>query len=101
MDTKVLDFFVFLSRGQHNPSIHRLCTAFPSFILPPYLQLVSRVYHTLDRRGHNILFTAEDMDNKEEEPMCSKSIYLKEQAERKRYELTYFQSYCGLINFVS
>ncbi|XP_049681960.1 tetratricopeptide repeat protein 6 [Accipiter gentilis] len=71
-------------KGQHNPSIHRLCTAFPSFILPPYLQLVSRVYHTLDRRGHNILFTAEDTDNKEEEPMCSKSIYLKEQAERKR-----------------
>ncbi|XP_050753053.1 tetratricopeptide repeat protein 6 [Gymnogyps californianus] len=86
-------------KGQHYPGIHHLCTAFPSFILPPYLQLVSRVYHTLDRRGHNILFTAEDMDNKEEEPMCSKYIYLKEQAERKRYELTYFQSYYDLINF--
>ncbi|XP_075357745.1 tetratricopeptide repeat protein 6 [Mycteria americana] len=71
-------------KGRHYPGIHRLCTAFPSFILPPYLQLVSRVYHTLDRRGHNILFTAEDTDNKEDEPMCSKYIYLKEHAERKR-----------------
>ncbi|XP_075008535.1 tetratricopeptide repeat protein 6 [Calonectris borealis] len=71
-------------KGQHYPGIHRLCTDFPSFILPPYLQLVSRVYHTSDRRGHNILFTAEDMDIKEEESMCSKYIYLKEQAERKR-----------------
>lgn len=100
MDIKILDFFVFLSRGQHYPSIHHLCTAFPSFILPPYLQLVSRVYHTLDRRGHNILFTAEDTDNKEEEATCSKYIYLKEQAERKRYELIYFQSYYDLIKFV-
>ncbi|XP_054683760.1 tetratricopeptide repeat protein 6 isoform X1 [Grus americana] len=71
-------------KSQHYPGIHRLCTAFPSFILPPYLQLVSRVYHTLDRRGHNILFTAEDTDSKEEEPTCSNYIYLKEQAERKR-----------------
>ncbi|CAN0101045.1 unnamed protein product [Bubo scandiacus] len=73
-------------KGQHYPDIHCLCTAFPRFILPPYFQLVSRVFHTLDRRGHNI-FTAEDMDNKEEEPMCSKYIYLKEQAERKRLEI--------------
>lgn len=71
-------------KGQHYQGIHRLCTAFPSFILPPYLQLISRVYHTSDRRGHNILFTAEDTDNKEEEPMCSKYIYLNEEAERKR-----------------
>ncbi|XP_074959502.1 tetratricopeptide repeat protein 6 isoform X3 [Phalacrocorax aristotelis] len=71
-------------KGQHHPGIHRLCTAFPSFILPPYLQLVSRVYHTSDRRGHNTLFTAEDMDDKEEEPMYSTYICLKEQAEKKR-----------------
>ncbi|XP_035184240.1 tetratricopeptide repeat protein 6 isoform X2 [Oxyura jamaicensis] len=71
-------------KGQHYPSIHHLCTAFPSFTLPPYLQLASRIYHTFDRRGHNILFTAEHMDNKQEEPICSKYIYLKEQAERKR-----------------
>lgn len=93
MDIKILDFFVFLSRGQHYAGIHRLCTAFPGFILPPYLQRASRVYHTLDRRGHNILLTAEDTDNEEEKPTCFKYIYLKEQAERKRYELTYFQSY--------
>lgn len=86
MDIKILDFFFFLSRGQHYPSIHHLCTAFPGFTLPPYLQLASRIYHTFDRKGHNILFTAEDMDNKQEEPICSKYIYLKEQAERKRYE---------------
>ncbi|XP_063187863.1 tetratricopeptide repeat protein 6 [Chroicocephalus ridibundus] len=71
-------------KGRHYPGIHRLCTAFPSFILPPYLQLASRVYHTLDIRGHNILFTAEDANNKEEEPMSSKYVYLKEQAEKKR-----------------
>ncbi|XP_035395143.2 tetratricopeptide repeat protein 6 [Cygnus atratus] len=71
-------------KGQHYPSIHHLCTAFPSFTLPPYLQLASRIYHTFDRKGHNILFTAEDMGNKQEEPICSKYIYLKEQAERKR-----------------
>eukprot|EP00075_Anas_platyrhynchos_P025087 XP_027314340.1 tetratricopeptide repeat protein 6 isoform X2 [Anas platyrhynchos] len=71
-------------KGQHYPSIHHLCTAFPGFTLPPYLQLASRIYHTFDRKGHNILFTAEDMDNKQEEPICSKYIYLKEQAERKR-----------------
>ncbi|KAM8807935.1 tetratricopeptide repeat protein 6 [Eudromia elegans] len=68
----------------HYPEIHRLCTAFPSFILPPDLQLASRIYHTRHRRGHNILFTAEDLNNKEEEPTCSKNIYLKEQAERER-----------------
>ncbi|XP_071602190.1 tetratricopeptide repeat protein 6 isoform X2 [Heliangelus exortis] len=74
------------SKDQRYPGIHHLCTAFPPFILPPYLQLVSRVSHTVDRRGHNILFTTEDMDNKEEEPMCSKYIYLKEQGERICYE---------------
>ncbi|XP_062432174.1 tetratricopeptide repeat protein 6 [Rhea pennata] len=71
-------------KGQHYPDIHCLCTAFPSFMLPPDLQLASRIYHTLDRRGHNVLLTAEDLDNKEEEPTCSKYTYLKEQAERKR-----------------
>nr|XP_009669207.1 PREDICTED: tetratricopeptide repeat protein 6 [Struthio camelus australis] len=71
-------------KGQHYPDIHHLCTAFPSFMLPPDLQLASRVCHTLDRRGHNVLFTAEDQDDKEEELTYSKYIYLKEQAERKR-----------------
>lgn len=89
MDIKILDLFVFLSRGQDYPGIHHLCTAFPGFILPPYLQLVSRIYHTFDRRGHNILLRAEDMDNKEEGPTCSKYINLKEQAEKKRYEVIF------------
>ncbi|OPJ83192.1 tetratricopeptide repeat protein 6 isoform C [Patagioenas fasciata monilis] len=71
-------------KGQDYPGIHHLCTTFPGFILPPYLQLVSRIYHTFDRRGHNILLTAEDLDNKEEGPTCSKYINLKEQAEKKR-----------------
>ncbi|XP_065492938.1 tetratricopeptide repeat protein 6 [Caloenas nicobarica] len=71
-------------KGQDYPGIHHLCTAFPGFILPPYLQLVSRIYHTFDRRGHNILLTAEDADNKEEGPTCSKYMNLKEQAEKKR-----------------
>ncbi|XP_064920077.1 tetratricopeptide repeat protein 6 isoform X2 [Columba livia] len=71
-------------KGQDYPGIHHLCTAFPGFILPPYLQLVSRIYHTFDKQGHNILLTAEDMDNKEEGPTCSKYINLKVQAEKKR-----------------
>lgn len=80
---------LFLSRSQHYPGICHLCAAFPSFILPPYLRLVSRVHHTSDRRGHNILITAEDADKKEGEPMCSQCIYLKEEAGRKRYELNF------------
>lgn len=56
-------------------------------MLPPYLQMASRIYHTSNRRGHNILFTAEDIDNRQKESIYSEYIYLKEQAERKRYEL--------------
>ncbi|XP_014797123.1 PREDICTED: tetratricopeptide repeat protein 6 [Calidris pugnax] len=70
-------------KGRHYPDIHRLHTAFPSFILSPYLQLASRVHHTLDIRGHNILSTSEDTNNKEEEPLSSKYIYLREAAEKK------------------
>ncbi|XP_074005679.1 tetratricopeptide repeat protein 6 [Numenius arquata] len=70
-------------KGRHYPGIHRLRTAFPSFILPPDLQQASRVHHTLDVRGHNILCTSEDTNNKEEEPLSSKYIYLREQAEKK------------------
>lgn len=86
MVIKALYFFP-LSRQQNYPSIHHLCTAFPGFMLPPYLQMASRIYHTADRRGHNILFTAEDIDNRQKESICSEYIYLNEQAERKRYEL--------------
>lgn len=89
MDIKI-PFFVFLSRSQDYPGVHHLCTAFPGFILPPYLQLVSRIYHTFDRRGHNILLTAEDTDNEEEGPTCSKYLNLKEQAGKKRYELIFW-----------
>ncbi|XP_051477986.1 tetratricopeptide repeat protein 6 [Apus apus] len=71
-------------KDQHYPDIHQLCTASPRFVVPPYLHLVCRVHHTLDRIGDNMLFTAEDMDNKEEESMYSKYNYLKEQVERKR-----------------
>ncbi|XP_040528610.1 tetratricopeptide repeat protein 6 isoform X1 [Gallus gallus] len=71
-------------KQQNYPSIHHLCTAFPGFMLPPYLQMASRIYHTSDRRGHNILFTAEDLDNRQKESICSEYIYLNEQAERKR-----------------
>ncbi|XP_031449081.1 tetratricopeptide repeat protein 6 [Phasianus colchicus] len=71
-------------KQQNYSSIHHLCTAFPGFMLPPYLQMASRIYHTSDRRGHNILFTAEDIDNRQKESICSEYIYLKEQAEKKR-----------------
>ncbi|XP_015720531.1 tetratricopeptide repeat protein 6 isoform X2 [Coturnix japonica] len=71
-------------KHQNNRSIHHLCTAFPGFMLPPYLQMASRIYHTSDRRGHNILFTAEDIDNRQKESIYSEYIYLKELAEWKR-----------------
>ncbi|XP_048805248.1 tetratricopeptide repeat protein 6 isoform X2 [Lagopus muta] len=71
-------------KQQNYSSIHHLCTAFPGFMLPPYLQMASRIYHTSNRRGHNILFTAEDIDNRQKESIYSEYIYLKEQAEKKR-----------------
>ncbi|XP_053125408.1 tetratricopeptide repeat protein 6 [Hemicordylus capensis] len=37
------------------PLIHHLCTACPSCVLPVGLQLVSRVHHTSDKTGHNVL----------------------------------------------
>uniref|UniRef100_A0A8C2U8Q2 Tetratricopeptide repeat domain 6 n=1 Tax=Coturnix japonica TaxID=93934 RepID=A0A8C2U8Q2_COTJA len=83
----LLRLFSPLCRHQNNRSIHHLCTAFPGFMLPPYLQMASRIYHTSDRRGHNILFTAEDIDNRQKESIYSEYIYLKELAEWKRYEL--------------
>ncbi|TRZ26404.1 hypothetical protein HGM15179_000758, partial [Zosterops borbonicus] len=58
-----------------SPGIHRLCTAFLTFILPPNLQQFN---HVLDRRAH-ILFT---------------------QIESKRYEFAYFQSFYNLITLL-
>ncbi|KAM4013379.1 tetratricopeptide repeat protein 6 isoform 2-T2 [Anomaloglossus baeobatrachus] len=39
--------------GDHQ-TIHHLCTMSPSHVLPGYLQMSSRVQHTVDRKGHNI-----------------------------------------------
>ncbi|XP_075049738.1 tetratricopeptide repeat protein 6 [Mixophyes fleayi] len=33
-------------------TIHHLCTVSPSHVLPSYLQLSSRLHHTVDRKGH-------------------------------------------------
>ncbi|XP_073495033.1 tetratricopeptide repeat protein 6 isoform X2 [Phyllobates terribilis] len=38
--------------GEHQ-TIHHLCTMSPSHVLPRYLQVSSRVHHTVDRRGHH------------------------------------------------
>ncbi|XP_075469416.1 tetratricopeptide repeat protein 6 isoform X2 [Ascaphus truei] len=35
-------------------TIHHFCTVSPSHVLPSYLQLASRVHHTVDRKGHSI-----------------------------------------------
>ncbi|XP_042714425.2 tetratricopeptide repeat protein 6 isoform X3 [Chrysemys picta bellii] len=71
-------------KGQHYPVIHHLCTASPSYALPADLQLASRVYHTFDRKGHYLLFTAEDLDHQEEASLCSENITFQEQIERNR-----------------
>ncbi|KAH1170981.1 tetratricopeptide repeat protein 6 isoform X2 [Mauremys mutica] len=71
-------------KGQHYPVIHHLCTASPSYALPADLQLASRVYHTFDRKGHYLLFTAKDLDHQEEASLCSENITFEEQIERNR-----------------
>ncbi|XP_056402744.1 tetratricopeptide repeat protein 6 [Hyla sarda] len=38
--------------GEHQ-TIHHLCTLSPNHVLPSYLQVSSRVHHTMDRKGHN------------------------------------------------
>ncbi|XP_075701122.1 tetratricopeptide repeat protein 6 isoform X2 [Rhinoderma darwinii] len=35
-------------------TIHHLCTVSPSHVLPNYVQVSSRVHHTVDRKGHSI-----------------------------------------------
>uniref|UniRef100_A0A452IGL2 Uncharacterized protein n=1 Tax=Gopherus agassizii TaxID=38772 RepID=A0A452IGL2_9SAUR len=71
-------------RSQHYPVIHHLCTASPSYALPADLQLASRVYHTFDRKGHYLLFTAKDLDHHGEASLCSENITFEEQIERNR-----------------
>ncbi|XP_053235987.1 tetratricopeptide repeat protein 6 isoform X1 [Podarcis raffonei] len=38
-----------------HPLIHLLCEACPRCVLPVHLQLASRIHHTIDKRGHNVL----------------------------------------------
>ncbi|XP_030415094.1 tetratricopeptide repeat protein 6 isoform X5 [Gopherus evgoodei] len=71
-------------KSQHYPVIHHLCTASPSYALPADLQLASRVYHTFDRKGHYLLFTAKDLDHHGEASLCSENITFEEQIERNR-----------------
>nr|XP_025037743.1 tetratricopeptide repeat protein 6 isoform X1 [Pelodiscus sinensis]XP_025037744.1 tetratricopeptide repeat protein 6 isoform X1 [Pelodiscus sinensis]XP_025037745.1 tetratricopeptide repeat protein 6 isoform X2 [Pelodiscus sinensis] len=71
-------------KGQHHSVIHHLCTASPNFALPADLQLASRVYHTFDRKGHYLLFTAEDLYHQEKASLCSEYIAFEEQMERNR-----------------
>ncbi|XP_069806650.1 tetratricopeptide repeat protein 6 [Dendropsophus ebraccatus] len=37
--------------GEHQ-TIHHLCTLAPTHVLPSYLEVSSRVHHTVDRKGH-------------------------------------------------
>uniref|UniRef100_A0A8C5QLP0 Tetratricopeptide repeat domain 6 n=1 Tax=Leptobrachium leishanense TaxID=445787 RepID=A0A8C5QLP0_9ANUR len=40
------------TKGPGQKTIHHFCTVSPSHILPGYLQLASRIHHTVDRKGH-------------------------------------------------
>ncbi|XP_053330322.1 uncharacterized protein LOC128504312 [Spea bombifrons] len=42
-------------------TIHHFCTVSPSFLLPSYLQLASRVHHTVDRTGHHVSSANHDL----------------------------------------
>uniref|UniRef100_F7B7F4 Tetratricopeptide repeat domain 6 n=1 Tax=Ornithorhynchus anatinus TaxID=9258 RepID=F7B7F4_ORNAN len=65
----VVIFFPFFPRIPQQPTfqtLHNLCTAAPRCVLPSDLQLASRVYHTVDRRGHDQILHLDKSDLEEE-----------------------------------
>ncbi|KAJ7344967.1 hypothetical protein JRQ81_000917 [Phrynocephalus forsythii] len=66
------------------PLIHLLCTAYPRSILPIDLQLVSRVHHTLDKKGHNVLLPSVNLTSHESEDLFPATAVLQEQIEVER-----------------
>ncbi|XP_042308112.1 tetratricopeptide repeat protein 6 [Sceloporus undulatus] len=66
------------------PLIHLLCTACPRCVLPVHLQFVSRVCHTLDKKGHNILLPSINLGSYKPEELFPAVAALEEKMERKR-----------------
>ncbi|XP_027703248.1 tetratricopeptide repeat protein 6 [Vombatus ursinus] len=54
---------------QSTHTLHKLCTAAPAFVLPTDLQLASRIYHTIDKRGHDTFLGTTQNHHPEEQPV--------------------------------
>uniref|UniRef100_G1K951 Tetratricopeptide repeat domain 6 n=1 Tax=Anolis carolinensis TaxID=28377 RepID=G1K951_ANOCA len=82
------------------PLIHLLCTACPECVLPVDLQFVSRVHHTLDKRGHNILLPPFNLVNYKSEELFPAAAALEDEMERERSnsapELSLYRGTTGL-----
>ncbi|XP_038612853.1 LOW QUALITY PROTEIN: tetratricopeptide repeat protein 6 [Tachyglossus aculeatus] len=76
------------TRGIPQPSTfqthHNLCIAAPRCVLPSDLQLASRVYHTVDRRGHDQILYSGKLDLEEEMVCYSKESDLNLEEEKVR-----------------
>ncbi|XP_078005306.1 tetratricopeptide repeat protein 6 [Phascolarctos cinereus] len=48
---------------QSTHTLHKLCTAAPTFVLPTDLRLASRIYHTVDKRGHDTFLGSDKRDS--------------------------------------
>uniref|UniRef100_A0ABM5FAT0 Tetratricopeptide repeat protein 6 isoform X2 n=1 Tax=Pogona vitticeps TaxID=103695 RepID=A0ABM5FAT0_9SAUR len=66
------------------PLIHLLCTGYPRCILPINLQLVSRVHHTLDKKGHHVLLPSVNLTSHKSEDFFPATAALEEQMEGER-----------------
>ncbi|XP_062974543.1 tetratricopeptide repeat protein 6 [Elgaria multicarinata webbii] len=66
------------------PLIHLLCMASPRCVLPVNLQLVSRVHHTLDKKGHNVLLPSINISHHKPEELFPATAAFEEQMERER-----------------
>uniref|UniRef100_A0A5F8GNR0 Tetratricopeptide repeat domain 6 n=1 Tax=Monodelphis domestica TaxID=13616 RepID=A0A5F8GNR0_MONDO len=51
-------------KSTHN--LHKLCTTSPECVLPTDLQLASRIYHTLGKKGHDFFMESDKKDLKDE-----------------------------------
>ncbi|XP_062824366.1 tetratricopeptide repeat protein 6 isoform X1 [Anolis carolinensis] len=80
----VLSTWTTTIRDVDYPLIHLLCTACPECVLPVDLQFVSRVHHTLDKRGHNILLPPFNLVNYKSEELFPAAAALEDEMERER-----------------
>ncbi|XP_054827481.1 uncharacterized protein LOC129324317 [Eublepharis macularius] len=66
------------------PFIHHLCTASPRCVLPVDMQLVSRVSHTSDKKGHNVSLPAFNPGYYKSEELFPAITLLEKESETKR-----------------